>query len=164
MKQLCRLRLTIFAAALMCAALGGPSAWAQQAHAVDSASLTTSDVYAVRASIDKWMEILSAGDAKSAEAFVEEGALGIYQGALADYDSSAFMRSIELTLKSQGAKGTWSNEIEEVSGSGDMAVVRSKRTVTPEGGTATVMRLLETYTRYSDGTWRLSRFVGFPGA
>jgi len=158
-----------FASSLIAAAAFAASvpAFAQEAQPVDNSSLTTSDAYAVRAAIDKWMEALSARDAKAAEGFVEEGALGMYQGAAADYDRSALMRSLALTFKTQGEKGSWANEIEEIGGSGDIAVVRSKRTLTrsADGGAAgsTTLRLLEVYTRYSDGSWKLSRFVGFPG-
>lgn len=139
---------------------------AQVASPVENATLNTADVYAVRASIDKLMEALSARDATAAQAFVDAGVQGVYQGAAADYDADAFVRSLALTFKSQGAKGVWSNEIEEITGSGDLAVVRSKRTLTrsaDSGSTAAVaLRLLEVYTRYSDGSWRLSRFLGFP--
>lgn len=162
MRRSTRLSATLLAGLLACA-----TAMAQSAEAVDATPLTTGDTYAVRASIDKWMEALSARDAKAAQGHVADGALGVYQGAVADYDAEALARSLALTFKSQGEKGSWSNEIEEILGSGDIAVVRSKRTLTrsaDSGSSASLtLRLLEVYTRHSDGTWRLSRFLGFPG-
>jgi ketosteroid isomerase-like protein len=141
--------------------------FAQEAAPVESALLSTKDAYAVRASIDKWMDALSARDAKASQAFVDAGAQGVYQGAVGDYDADTLARSLALTFKSQGEKGTWANEIEEIAGSGDLAIVRSKRTLTrsaDSGSSAAItLRLLEVYTRYSDGSWRLSRFLGFPG-
>jgi ketosteroid isomerase-like protein len=160
-------RTPSFAAVMVAAALTCAPAFAQVATPVQNATLSTSDVYAVRASIDKWMEALSARDPKGMQNFVDAGALGVYQGAVADYDADALGRSIALTFKSQGEKGSWTNEIEEIGGSGDLAIVRSKRTLTrsaDSGSSASVtLRLLEVYTRYSDGGWRLSRFLGFPG-
>lgn len=156
-----------FAAVMLAAAVASAPAFAQTATPVDNARISTSDAYAVRASIDKWMEALSARDPKAVQAFVDAGAQGAYQGAVADYDAETLDRSLALTFKSQGEKGTWANEIEEITGSGDLAIVRSKRTLTrsaDSGSTAAVtLRLLEVYTRYSDGSWRLSRFLGFPG-
>lgn len=151
----------VLAGLLACAAVQ-----AQTATEVSATPLTTSDTYAINGAINKWMEALSARDAKAAEAHVADGATGVFQGAVADYDAEAFAHSLALTFKSQGEKGTWSNEIQEIVGSGDMAVVRSKRTLTrsaDSGSTAaTTMNLLEVYVRYSDGSWRMSRFLGFP--
>jgi len=161
------IRSSSVAAVMLAAALVSAPAFAQVATPVENATLSTSDAYAVRASIDKWMDALSARDAKASLAFVDAGAQGVYQGAVADYDADALGRSLALTFKSQGEKGTWANEIEEIAGSGDLAIVRSKRTLTrsaDSGSSAAVtLRLLEVYTRYSDGSWRLSRFLGFPG-
>ena len=165
MRLITSFRSSILATALMTSAAA--AVLAQVAAPVDNASLSTADAYAVRASIDKWMEALSARDAKAAQGFIDDSVQGVYQGAAGDYDADALSRSLALTFQSQGAKGTWSNEIEEIAGSGDMAVVRSKRTLTrsPDSGSASAitLRLLEVYVRYSDGSWRLSRFLGFPG-
>jgi ketosteroid isomerase-like protein len=145
----------------------GPGVHAEPAAPVESAPLSTSDAYAVRAAIDKWMEALSARDAGQLPAHVAEGAAGVFQGAVADYDHEAFAKSLKLTFKSQGDKGSWANEIEEILGSGDIAVVRSKRTLTRSGDSGSsasiTLRLLEVYSRHSDGSWRLTRFLGFPG-
>jgi len=158
-------RSSLLAVAIVAMSL--PAFSQQAAQPVDNTTLSTADSYAVRASIDKFMEALSARDEKAAEGFIEEGALGMYSGAAADYDRATFLRSLALTFKTQGEKGSWANEVEEITGSGDMAVVRSKRTLTrsADGGAAgsVVLRLLEVYTRYSDGSWKLSRFAGFPG-
>lgn len=146
-----------------------PAANAQTAGAVNENPLSTSDVYQLRASIDKWMEALSARDPNSFSNYVMNDFQGVYQGAPADYDSSAFERSLKLTLAAadKASKDTWSNDIEEVVGSGDVAVVRSHRTFTrtASGGSASSlkMRLLEVYRRFDDGTWRMARFFGLPG-
>jgi len=163
MRLICTVSSLTFVAAMWIAT----PALAQVASPVENATLSTADAYAVRASIDQWMQALSARDAKATQGFIDDSVQGVYQGAAADYDADALTRSLALTFQSQGAKGTWSNEIEEIAGSGDMAVVRSKRTLTrsaDSGSAAAVtLRLLEVYTRYSDGSWRLSRFLGFPG-
>jgi ketosteroid isomerase-like protein len=162
-------RSSILAAAMLLAVAAPAIAQvtAQVASPVENATLSTADAYAVRASIDKWMEALSARDPAASQAWVDAGVQGAYQGAAADYDADALARSLALTFQSQGAKGTWSNEIEEIAGSGDLAIVRSKRTLTrsaDSGSAAAItLRLLEVYARYSDGSWRLSRFLGYPG-
>lgn len=147
-----------------------PAAMAQAPDAVSETPLSTSDVYQVRASIDKWMEALSARDPNAFSNYVMSDLQGAYQGAISDYDGASFERSLKLTLAGSAdkdSKDSWSNDIEEVVGSGDMAVVRSTRTFTHTlaGGRATSlkMRLLEVYRRFDDGTWRMARFFGFAG-
>lgn len=164
-----RLSHRSFASLVLC--LGSvtcmPASRAAEAMPVQAASLTTSDAYAVRTAIDGWMGALSARDAAAASRFVEAGVLGVYQGAAGDYDGDSLSRSLALTMRSQGEQGVWANEVEEIGGSGDVAVVRSKRTLTrsADSGSSAVMtlRLLEVWQRYSDGSWRLARFLGFPG-
>lgn len=82
----------------------------------------------------------------------------------------SFERSVKLTLAGAagpGAVGAWANEIEELVGSGDMAVARSTRTFTHTlaggGATSVKMRLLDVYRRYHDGSSCMARFLGFPG-
>ena len=147
-----------------------PVAMAQTPDAVSETPLSTSDVYQVRTSIDKWMEALSARDQNAVSNYVMSDLQGAYQGAIADYDGASFERSLKLTLAGaadKDSKDSWSNDIEEVVGSGDMAVVRSTRTFTHTlaGGRATSlkMRLLEVYRRFDDGSWRMARFFGFAG-
>lgn len=132
--------------------------------------LSTGDVYQLRTSIDKWMEALSARDQKSFSDYVMIDLQGAYQGAPADYDAGSFERSLKLSFSGasdKDSKDTWSNEIEEVVGSGDLAVVRSNRTFThtlASGRANSIkMRLLEVYRRFDDGSWRMARFFGFPG-
>ena len=159
------MRLSRSMTALLAGALVACGLHAEPAMPVESAPLSTSDAYAVRSAIDKWMEALSARDLGAAH--VADGASGVFQGAAADYDNESFAKSLQLTFKSQGEKGSWANEIEEIVGSGDIAVVRSKRTLTrssDSGSSASLtLRLLEVYSRHSDGSWRLTRFLGFPG-
>lgn len=151
----------------LCAAAWWSPARAADATPLQATPLTTADAYAVRTSIDRWMTALSARDTEAAKQCVEEGVLGAYQGAAGDYDADSFARSLALTLRSQGEQGSWANEIEEIGGSGDVAVVRSKRTLTRSADSgssaALTLRLLEVWQRYSDGSWRLSRFLGYPG-
>ena len=146
------------------------AAHAQTPDAVNENPLSTGDVYQVRTSIDKWMEALSERNPNAFSNYVMSDLQGAYQGAISDYDGAAFERSLKLTLGGAGdkdSKDTWSNDIEEVVGSGDMAIVRSTRTFTHTlaGGRATSlkMRLLEVYRRFDDGSWRMARFFGFAG-
>lgn len=167
MKKIRFLRVfALLAAAAACA----PAAMAQTPDAVSETPLSTGDVYQVRSSIDKWMEALSARDPNAVSNYVMSDLQGAYQGAISDYDGASFERSLKLTLAGaadKDSKDSWSNDIEEVVGSGDMAVVRSTRTFTHTlaGGRATSvkMRLLEVYRRFDDGSWRMARFFGFAG-
>lgn len=161
--------LSVFAL-LAAAAVCAPAAMAQTPDAVSETPLSTGDVYQVRTSIDKWMEALSARDPNAVSNHVMSDLQGAYQGAISDYDGASFERSLKLTLAGaadKDSKDSWSNDIEEVVGSGDMAVVRSTRTFTHTlaGGRATSlkMRLLEVYRRFDDGSWRMARFFGFAG-
>lgn len=161
--------LRVFAL-LAAAAAFAPAAMAQTPDAVSETPLSTGDVYQVRSSIDKWMEALSARDPNAVNNYVMRDLQGAYQGAISDYDGASFERSLKLTLAGaadKDSKDSWSNDIEEVVGSGDMAVVRSTRTFTHTlaGGRATSlkMRLLEVYRRFDDGSWRMARFFGFAG-
>jgi ketosteroid isomerase-like protein len=165
-----RIRFLKVFASLAAAAAFAPAAMAQTPDAVSETPLSTGDVYQVRTSIDKWMEALSARDPNAFSNYVMSDLQGAYQGAIADYDGASFERSLKLTLAGaadKDSKDSWSNDIEEVVGSGDMAVVRSTRTFTHTlaGGRATSlkMRLLEVYRRFDDGTWRMARFFGFAG-
>ncbi|MFC3109997.1 DUF4440 domain-containing protein [Undibacterium arcticum] len=165
-----KIRLLSVGALIAGAVVFMPAANAQTPDVVNETPLSSSDVYQLRASIDKWMEALSARDPKSFSDYVVNDLQGAYQGAAADYDGGAFESSLKLTISGsddKDSKDTWSNDIEEVVGSGDVAVVRSNRTFTHTlaGGRANSlkMRLLEVYRRFDDGSWRMARFFGFPG-
>ena len=167
MKRIRFLRAFVLAAS---AAVFAPAALAQTPEPVSDAPLSTGDVYQVRTSIDKWMEALSERNPNAFSNYVMNDLQGAYQGAISDYDGASFERSLKLTLSGSSdkdSKDSWSNDIEEVVGSGDMAIVRSTRTFTHTlaGGRATTlkMRLLEVYRRFDDGSWRMARFFGFAG-
>jgi ketosteroid isomerase-like protein len=163
--------LHILMAALMLAAPAAVLAQtADAAEAVNETPLSTGDTYQLRAAIDKWMGALSARAPGAVKDYVMRDLQGAFQGASADYDADAFERSVKLSFAGAADPGSvdvWANDIEELVGSGDMAVVRSTRTFTHTlaGGRATSvkMRLLEVYRRYDDGSWRMARFLGFPG-
>lgn len=152
--------------------LGGAAAAAPKAapEAVNESPLSTSDTYQLRAAIDQWMAALSARQPDAISGYVMSDLQGAFQGAPADYDADAFERSVKLSFAGAAAPDTvdvWSNDIEELVGSGDLAMVRSTRsyTRTAAGGRASSvkMRLLEVYRRHDDGSWRMARFFGFPG-
>lgn len=148
--------------------LGGAASAAPDA--VNESPLSTSDTYQLRAAIEQWMAALSARQPDAISGYVMSDLQGAFQGAPADYDADAFERSVKLSFAGAAAPDTvdvWSNDIEELVGSGDLAMVRSTRshTRTAAGGRASSvkMRLLEVYRRHDDGSWRMARFFGFPG-
>ncbi|BAL27031.1 DUF4440 domain-containing protein [Azoarcus sp. KH32C] len=139
---------------------------ASAAQAQTSAALPTGDVYAIRNAIDAWLTSCSERNLDRCMSMYSDDVVGVFQGA-PDYDYDTLKAGLALSYEKDGIDDVWSNELEEISGSGDMAVVRSNRTLTqtPKGGgrTATLkLRTTEILRRGDDGAWTIARFVMYP--
>jgi ketosteroid isomerase-like protein len=139
---------------------------ASAAQAQTSVALATSDVYAIKNAMDAWLTSCSARDLDRCMSMYADDVVGVFQGA-ADYDFDTLKAGFALSYKKDDLDDSWSNEVEEITGSGDMAVVRSNRTLTqtPKGGgrAATLkLRTTEILRRGDDGAWMIARFVMYP--
>lgn len=134
--------------------------------AQSSAALPTSDVYAIKNAMDAWLGACSARDLERCMAMYADDVVGAFQGAT-DYDFETLKAGYTLAYAKADFEDAWSNEVEEITGSGDMAFVRSNRTLTqtPKGGgqAATLkLRTTEILRRGDDGKWAIARFVMYP--
>jgi len=140
---------------------------ASAAQAQTSATLPTSDAYAIKNAIDVWLTSCSVRQLDQCMSMYADDVVGVFQGAAADYDFESLKAGYALSYKKDDREDAWSNDLEEIAGSGDMAFVRSNRTLTqtPKGGgmAATVkLRTTEVLRRGEDGTWKIARFVMYP--
>lgn len=140
---------------------------ASAAQAQVSATLPTSDVYAIKNAMDAWLTSCSARKLDQCMSMYTDDIVGVFQGAAADYDYESLKAGYALSYQGDDLDDAWSNDVEEITGSGDMAVVRCNRTLTqtPKGGgrAATLkLRTTEILRRGEDGAWKIARFVMHP--
>ncbi|HJV27420.1 MAG TPA: DUF4440 domain-containing protein [Aromatoleum sp.] len=147
--------------------VGGVAAFAAASAAqAQSAALPTSDTYAIKNAMEAWLSSCSARDLDRCMSMYADDVVGVFQGAT-DYDFDTLKAGFAQSYKKDDLDDLWSNELEEITGSGDMAVVRSNRTLTqtPKGGgrAATLkLRTTEILRRGEDGAWTIARFVMYP--
>jgi ketosteroid isomerase-like protein len=130
------------------------------ASAVAGPSQAQQDEAVIRQSLADWVQAFNSGDyAKAAQVWAPD-----MQGWGSDGEDSyrREMDSARKTPKVANPQYKYQLKIDEVTVSGDMAVVRDTWTGVGPTGKATTFRSFEVWRRQADESWKISRWIDGP--